>query len=103
MANLYGVENVSLHVFLDNIVTKQQLSMRISELKHKAELYSFAIAIEHPETIAFLKHAIPTLQQDLELVPLSQLVQRKYIQLAETENKLHNNYTFPILQEPQNR
>jgi len=76
--------------------------MRISELKHKAELYSFAIAIEHPETIAFLKHAIPTLQQDLELVPLSQLVQRKY-KLAETENKLHNNYTFPILQEPQNR
>ena len=64
VANLYGVKNVSRHVFLDNILTKQQLNLRLNELKYKAEKFSFAIAIAHPypETIAFLKKALPELQ-----------------------------------------
>jgi len=89
-ANLYGVENVGRHVFLDNIPTKQQLQFRLNELKYKAEKFNFAIAIAHPypETIAFLKQALPELQaQGFELVPLSKLVERKYIQLAEAEQK----------------
>ncbi|XKF03176.1 divergent polysaccharide deacetylase family protein [Pseudoalteromonas mariniglutinosa] len=90
VANLYGVNNISRQVFLDNIVTEQQLSQQIDKLKQKAERYSFAIAIAHPypETIDFLKRALPELErQGYQLVPLSQLVNRKYIQLAKAENK----------------
>ncbi|BDF93206.1 MULTISPECIES: divergent polysaccharide deacetylase family protein [Pseudoalteromonas] len=90
VANLYGVENVGRHVFLDNIISEQQLQFRLNELKYKAEHYSFAIAIAHPypETIEFLQRKLPELeQQGFELVPLSQLVERKYIQLAQAESK----------------
>ncbi len=90
VANLYGVENVGRHVFLDNIINEQQLQFRFDELKHKAQRYNFAIAIAHPypETIEFLSRKLPELeQQGFELVPLSQLVERKYIQLAQAESK----------------
>jgi len=90
VANLYGVENVGRHVFLDNIINEQQLQFRFDELKHKAQRYNFAIAIAHPypETIEFLSRKLPELeQQGFELVPLSQLVERKYIQLAQAEHK----------------
>ena len=90
VANLYGVENVGRHVFLDNIPNEKQLQFRLNELKYKAERYNFAIAIAHPypETIEFLQRMLPELeQQGFELVPLSQLVERKYIQLAQAEHK----------------
>nr|WP_211842124.1 divergent polysaccharide deacetylase family protein [Pseudoalteromonas sp. NEC-BIFX-2020_015] len=90
VANLYGVENVGRHVFLDNILNEQQLQFRFNELKYKADRYNFAIAIAHPhpETIEFLQRMLPELeQQGFELVPLSQLVERKYIQLAQAEHK----------------
>jgi len=89
-ANFLGVENIGRHVFLDNITTPAQLQFRLDELKHKAEKHNFAIAIAHPypETIKFLRHALPQLtEQGFELVPVSQLVERKYIQLAQAENK----------------
>ncbi|WP_082378980.1 divergent polysaccharide deacetylase family protein [Pseudoalteromonas porphyrae] len=93
VANLYGVENVGRHVFLDNILNEQQLQFRFNELKYKADRYNFAIAIAHPhpETIEFLQRMLPELeQQGFELVPLSQLVERKYIQLAQAESKAVN-------------
>ena len=89
-ANFLGVENIGRHVFLDNITTPEQLQFRFDELKHKAEKHNFAIAIAHPypETIKFLRQALPQLtEQGFELVPVSQLVERKYIQLAQAENK----------------
>ncbi|KKM82732.1 hypothetical protein LCGC14_1316600, partial [marine sediment metagenome] len=55
-----------------------------------ATTQSFAIAIAHPypETIDFLREALPQLiEQGFELVPVSQLVERKYIQLAQAEGK----------------
>ncbi|KAA1152070.1 divergent polysaccharide deacetylase family protein [Pseudoalteromonas sp. FUC4] len=89
-ANFLGVENIGRHVFLDNITTPEQLQFRLDELKHKATKHNFAIAIAHPypETIEFLRHALPELtKQGFELVPVSQLVERKYIQLALAEGK----------------
>ena len=89
-ANFFGVENIGRHVFLDNITTADQLQFRLDELKQKATEHNFAIAIAHPypETIAFLRKALPELtQQGYELVPVSQLVQRKYIQLAQAQGK----------------
>ncbi len=90
VANLYGVANVSRHVFLDNNVTQSQLQHQLEELKTKAQHFNYAIAIAHPypETVAFLQQALPELQQQgFELVPLSQLVETKYIQLAKAEQK----------------
>lgn len=87
-ANFLGVENISRHVFLDNITTTEQLQLRLEELKSKATKYQFAIAIAHPypETIDFLRQALPQLsEQGFELVPVSQLVERKYVQIAQQQ------------------
>jgi uncharacterized protein len=84
-ANFFGVENISRQVFLDNITTTEQLQLRFNELKKQATAHNYAIAIAHPypETMAFLRQALPTLaEQGFELVPVSQLVKKKYIQLA---------------------
>ncbi|WP_165744574.1 divergent polysaccharide deacetylase family protein [Pseudoalteromonas sp. Z9A6] len=89
-ANFLGVANISRQVFLDNITTPEQLQLRLEELKQLAISHSFAIAIAHPypETIEFLRYALPELtKQGFELVPVSQLVERKYIQLAHAEGK----------------
>ena len=90
-ANFLGVANISRHVFLDNLTSKEQLQLRLDELKQKAIDNNFAIAIAHPypETIAFLRNVLPELiQQGYELVPVSQLVEHKYIQLAQAESKV---------------
>ena len=82
------MENISRHVFLDNITTTEQLQLRLEELKSKATKYQFAIAIAHPypETINFLRQALPQLsEQGFELVPVSQLVERKYVQIAQQQ------------------
>lgn len=89
-ANFLGVANISRQVFLDNIITPEQLQLRFDELKQQATDHNFAIAIAHPypETIDFLREALPQLiDQGFELVPVSQLVERKYIQLAQGEGK----------------
>ncbi|WP_252371766.1 divergent polysaccharide deacetylase family protein [Pseudoalteromonas sp. S558] len=89
-ANFLGVANISRQVFLDNITTAEQLQLRFNELKQQATKHNFAIAIAHPypETIAFLRKVLPQLsEQGFELVPVSQLVEHKYIQLAQAEGK----------------
>jgi polysaccharide deacetylase 2 family uncharacterized protein YibQ len=89
-ANFIGVENIGRHVFLDNITTHEQLQQRLDELKYKATKHHYAIAIAHPypETIDFLRQALPELtEQGFELVPVSQLVHKKYIQLAQAQGK----------------
>ena len=68
----------------------EQLQQRLDELKYKATKHHFAIAIAHPypETIDFLRQALPELtEQGFELVPVSQLVHKKYIQLAQAQGK----------------
>ncbi|WP_234401319.1 divergent polysaccharide deacetylase family protein [Pseudoalteromonas sp. T1lg23B] len=88
VANLYGVENIGRHIFLDNDPTYDALVQQLQALKSKADSEQFAIAIAHPypQTVAFLKVALPELvAQGYELVPVSQLVESKYIQLAERQ------------------
>ncbi|BBN82727.1 hypothetical protein PA25_27120 [Pseudoalteromonas sp. A25] len=97
VANLYGVENISRHIFLDNITTTESLRSQFEALKQKADSENFAIAIAHPypETVAFLTMALPELKaQGYELVPVSQLVESKYIQLAE-HNKPQARFFIP--------
>ncbi|WP_261626212.1 divergent polysaccharide deacetylase family protein [Pseudoalteromonas holothuriae] len=97
VANLYGVENIDRHVFLDNVPTNDALKLQLEALKLRADAQQYAIAIAHPypETITFLKAAIPELeQQGYELVPVSQLVNLKYIQLAE-HKKIQPRFSIP--------
>jgi polysaccharide deacetylase 2 family uncharacterized protein YibQ len=96
VANLYGVENIGRHIFLDNIPTEQALNEQLKALKAKADSEEFAIAIAHPypETIAFLQSVLPELAaQGYELVPVSRLVESKYIQLAK---HAHTSAVSPI-------
>ncbi|MBE0369397.1 divergent polysaccharide deacetylase family protein [Pseudoalteromonas aurantia] len=94
-ANLYGVRNIGRHVFLDNVPTEDALQSQLTQLKLLAQSQDSAIAIAHPypTTISFLNKALPELiAQGFELVPVSQLVQHKYIQLAQQQNThLPNN------------
>ena len=85
MANLFNVDNVGRHVFLDNIPTEKQIKFRMRQLIRIANKRDYAIAIAHPypETLAFLQTELPKLKaQGIKLVPLSQLVENKYVKLA---------------------
>jgi hypothetical protein len=85
MANLFNVDNVGRHVFLDNIPTEKQMKFRMRQLIRIANKRDYAIAIAHPypETLAFLQTELPKLKaQGIKLVPLSQLVKNKYVKLA---------------------
>ncbi|AXT32672.1 divergent polysaccharide deacetylase family protein [Pseudoalteromonas tunicata] len=85
MANLFGVDNISRHVFIDNIPSEKQMTFRMNQLIRLAKKNDYAIAIAHPypETLAFLEQALPKLaEQGIKLVPLSDLVTKKYVRLA---------------------
>ncbi|WP_462164502.1 divergent polysaccharide deacetylase family protein [Pseudoalteromonas xiamenensis] len=86
VANLVGVMNISRNVFLDNDLNEEAMLVQLEELKRIATQNQFAVAIAHPypETQSFLLAQLPLLSaQGFELVPVSQLVENKYIQLAD--------------------
>ncbi|WP_283240975.1 divergent polysaccharide deacetylase family protein, partial [Pseudoalteromonas sp. S327] len=83
-----GVETIGRDVFFDNINTHEQLQQRLDELIYKATKHHIAIANAHTyaETSAFLRQALHELtQQGFELVPISQLVERKFVQKAQQQ------------------
>ncbi|AOT10148.1 divergent polysaccharide deacetylase family protein [Pseudoalteromonas luteoviolacea] len=85
MANLYGVNNIARHVFIDNELESSQLEIQLNQLKTIATEQGYAIGIAHPypQTQQFLTHALRELQlQGFELVTLSTLVENKYVRLA---------------------
>ena len=85
MAKLFGVANASRQVFLDNIPNEKQMMFRLKQLIHIAKKSGSGIAIAHPypETIKFLPNAITALkEQGIELVPVSELIGDKPMQLA---------------------
>lgn len=85
MAKLFGINNASRHVFLDNIPSEKHMMFRLMQLIKIAKQSGQGIAIAHPypETIAFLPNAIKKLQEEgVELVPLSELVDEKAKELA---------------------
>lgn len=88
MANRIGVLNIARNVFLDNDTSEAAMLSQLSVLKQIAKEQRFAVAIGHPypETIAFLKAQLPKLiDEGFELVPVSELVEQKYILLAQAE------------------
>ncbi|TMO55088.1 divergent polysaccharide deacetylase family protein [Pseudoalteromonas phenolica] len=85
VADLYGVPNIARQVFLDNEKQDTYLSQQLAEAKNIALRTGQSILIAHPypETVAFLHEQIPQLlERGFELVPVSQIVRSRYIQLA---------------------
>ncbi|MFY8298662.1 divergent polysaccharide deacetylase family protein [Pseudoalteromonas sp. SS15] len=85
VADLYGVANIARQVFLDNEKQETYFTQQLNEAKSIALRSGQSVLIAHPypETVAFLHAQIPLLlEQGYELVPLSQLVRSRYIQLA---------------------
>ncbi len=92
-----GIANVARHVFLDNIPSEEYIHLRFLQLARLAKQQDFAIAIAHPypETLAYLKKALPTLaEQGIRLVPISELVAQKY-----ANKKLGSTTTFALASE----
>jgi polysaccharide deacetylase 2 family uncharacterized protein YibQ len=88
-ANLFGVRNIGRHLFLDNVLTTSALEAQFTKLKALADHQNAVIAIAHPypETVKFLHKVLPELMREgYQLVPVSELVQYKYIQLAQKQN-----------------
>ena len=85
VADLYGVANIARQVFLDNEKQDTYLIQQLEEAKSLSLRNGQTVLIAHPypETVTFLHEQIPQLlKQGYELVPLSQLVNTRYIQLA---------------------
>ncbi len=94
MANLFGVNNIARHVFIDNIPTDKQMQFRLNQLIRIAKKRGSAVAIAHPypETLAFLNDALPKLKNEgIEVVKISELVDSKYIQLAQKQTSSNTN------------
>ena len=67
-------------IFLDYERDAKIVADQLVELVHHAQRYGTALAIGHPypETLAALEAWLPSLQQQgIELVPVSQLIQRR--------------------------
>ncbi|MCO7201745.1 MULTISPECIES: divergent polysaccharide deacetylase family protein [unclassified Pseudoalteromonas] len=85
-ANLYGVKNVARQVFLDNDVSTEALNKQWQHMLKLLDNHEHVIIIAHPykETAAFLAAKLAELESiDAKLVPVSQLVEQKYVRLAE--------------------
>ncbi len=75
-----GLAATRRHVFLDHYVDPVQIEQAWNQLLAMARSRGSAVAIGHPhrETIAFLKEALPQLEeQGIELVPVSSLTRRR--------------------------
>lgn len=75
-----GLAATRRHVFLDHYVDPVQIEQAWNQLLAMARARGSAVAIGHPhrETIAFLKEALPQLEeQGIELVPVSSLTRRR--------------------------
>jgi polysaccharide deacetylase 2 family uncharacterized protein YibQ len=76
-AQEHGLKTVSRDVFLDNIRTEQAIDKQFSRLIKLAKRHGSVLAIGHPypETMAYLKKRLNSLEKDgVRLVPLSKVL-----------------------------
>lgn len=70
----FNVPHLSRHVFLDNVRSPEAIGERFGALLERAEQEGLAVAIGHPypETLAFLRDALPSLaERGVELLSVS--------------------------------
>ncbi len=74
-----GVRNADRNVFLDNTLDKTYIKGQITELVSIAKKHGSAIAIghPHPETIEAIKESLGALNGSVEIVRLSDIVDKK--------------------------
>lgn len=92
-AELYGIQNLSRDVFLDNVRTESAIHTAFQTLIQKARKQGLAVGIGHPyrETLAYLEKALPSLQQQgIKLIPASQAIKLAY---GSDENSQLAQYT----------
>ena len=80
IADMYGVPNVTRHVFLDNEPDETYVMGQLYELEGWAKRQGFAVGIGHPHawTIRALKKWMPTLAaKGYQLVPISAVVRER--------------------------
>lgn len=87
VAKALGVPTLHRHIFLDNQLSETYIRGQFKQLINTAKKNNGAVAIAHPhpESIKILKKLLPTLKQhNIELVPLSALLEQQVLKLAAT-------------------
>lgn len=80
-ADLYGIQNLSRDVFLDNVRSEAAIHRSFQTLLQKARRNGIAVGIGHPyqETLIYLEKALPALkQQGIQLINASQAIKLAY-------------------------
>lgn len=80
IAQKLGLTTLRRQIFLDNQLSPQYISQQFNKLiaVAKAQHQAIAIAHPHPETVTALRKLLPLLaENNVELVPISQLLTRK--------------------------
>lgn len=74
VAKQYGIATNRRHIFLDHKPNQQFIENQLRHAIKKAQRDGMAIVIAHPLPISLkiLQHALPQLQQKVELIPISQ-------------------------------
>lgn len=76
----FGVPSLHRHIFLDNVLEYNYIRRQFKQLIRDAKRYQAVVAIAHPhpESITALRKLLPLLaQNNVELVPISKLLNRK--------------------------
>lgn len=81
----YGVMATKRNVFLDHAVNFESINEQFERLIRLAKKYGFAVGIAHPypQTVEYLKSALPALQtRNIHLVTVSEIIQLQLIAKA---------------------
>lgn len=92
IAQRVGVPVTKRNVFLDHVATHEQIDVQFQRLIRIAKKYDHAVGIAHPypETLNYLKQALPQLsKQGVQLVTVSELLQLQA--LARQQNRTATN------------
>lgn len=75
IAREMGVKTIRRHIFLDNVLTEENVANQFAELLKLADAQNMAVAIGHPHhvTLEVLAKILPYLRSRYELVPVSAL------------------------------
>lgn len=85
----FGVPSLHRHIFLDNILEHRYIRRQFNQLIRDAKRYQTVVAIAHPhpETVTALRKLLPLLaENNVELVPISQLLNRNTTSLNSQES-----------------
>ncbi len=83
-AKRYRLSTNRRHVFLDHQPNPRFIKRQLAKAIHHAKNHGIAIVVAHPLpiTLKMLKHALPNIQKEVELVPISHALISTTSQLA---------------------